>query len=68
MFTIYDAAGSTTRFPNKEICHARQKLWIIRGPRGICRNGFVIPNTTLNSVKLKYKQRQSLLRPVNSLM
>jgi hypothetical protein len=22
----------TTRFQNKEICHARQKLWIIRGP------------------------------------
>jgi hypothetical protein len=25
-FTIYDATGSTTRFQNKEICHARQKL------------------------------------------
>ena len=25
-FTIYDAAGTTTIFRNKEICHARQKL------------------------------------------
>jgi hypothetical protein len=39
-FKIYDAAGSTTRLRKKEICHARQKLWIICGPRGI-RNGFV---------------------------
>ena len=25
-FKIYDAAGSTTRFGNKEICQAKQKL------------------------------------------
>jgi hypothetical protein len=31
----------------KEICHARQKLSIIRGPRSIV-NRVVILNTTLN--------------------
>ena len=44
---IYDAAGSTTRLRTKTICHARQKLSIICGPRGIL-NGFVTLNTTLN--------------------
>jgi hypothetical protein len=48
-FTIYDVAGSTTRFQNKEICsHARQKLWIIRGPSGIIFIGVVMLSTTLN--------------------
>ena len=42
---IYDAADSTTRLQEKEIYHARQKLWIICGPRSIL-NGFVILNTT----------------------
>ena len=46
-FKIYDAAGSTTRFGNKEICQAKQKLWIICGPRGIL-NGVVILNATSN--------------------
>ena len=38
-FTIYDAPARRRR--------ARQKLWIIRGPRGIL-NRVVILNTTLN--------------------
>jgi hypothetical protein len=70
-FTIYDAAGSPTRFQNKEICNARQKLRIIRGPRGIV-NGVVILNTTLNKhyhvstrqevLYLKSKLQQTLHR------
>jgi hypothetical protein len=43
---IYDAAGSTMRLRKKEICHARQILWIICGPRGIL-NGFFMLSTTL---------------------
>jgi hypothetical protein len=44
---IYDAADSTTRLQKKEICDARQKMWIICGPRGIL-NDFVMLSTTLN--------------------
>jgi hypothetical protein len=44
---IYDAPGSKTRLRKKEICRARQKVWIICSPRGIL-NGFVTLNTTAN--------------------
>ena len=49
----------------KEICHARQKLPIIRGPRSIV-NRVVILNTTLNKhyyVFHCFSQRESLMRP-----
>jgi hypothetical protein len=42
-----NAADSTTRLQKKEICYARQKMWIICGPRGIL-NDFVMLSTTLN--------------------
>jgi hypothetical protein len=44
---IYDAADSTTRLQKKEICDARQTMWIICGPRRIL-NDFVMLSTTLN--------------------
>jgi hypothetical protein len=48
----------------KEICHARQKLSIIRGPRNIV-NRVVILNTTLNKHLFitSFSQRESLMRP-----
>ena len=43
----YNATSSTTRFGNKEICHAKQQLRTICSPKGI-PNGIIVLNTTSN--------------------
>jgi hypothetical protein len=48
-----------TRLRNKEIFHAKQKFWIICGPRGI-PNNVVILNRTLNYSTLRFSCKKTL--------
>jgi hypothetical protein len=62
-FKIYDATGSTTRLRKKEICHARQKLWINLWSQGYSQRVCHAQQNVKLSIITSFKQREAYCDP-----
>jgi hypothetical protein len=62
-FKIYDATGSTTRLRKKEICHARQKLWINLWSQGYSQRLCHAQQNVKLSIITSFKQREAYCDP-----